>query len=56
VSSLDGLLVLTNPDAAAFDVGPALTSVARYGAARAAGRSWTNGATSGTDLVAFGSA
>jgi M6 family metalloprotease-like protein len=56
VSSLDGFLVLTNPDAAAFDVGPAFTPVARYDAARAAGRSWTNGATSGTDLLAFGSA
>jgi hypothetical protein len=39
VSSLDGFLVLTNPDAAAFDVGPAFTPVARYDAARAAGRS-----------------
>ena len=56
VSDLDGFLVLANPDAAAFDFGPAFTPNDVYWAATAAGRTWMNGATSGTDLLNFGSA
>jgi len=56
VSGLDGFLVLANPDAAALDFGPAFTPNDGYWAAVAAGRSWTNGATSGTDLLGWGSA
>jgi len=56
VSDLDGFLVLANPDAAAFDFGPAFTPNDVYWATTAAGRTWMNGATSGTDLLNFGSA
>lgn len=56
VGGLDGFLVLANPDAAALDFGPAFTPTDAYWAAVAAGRSWTNGATSGTDLLRWGSA
>jgi len=56
VGGLDGFLVLANPDAAALDFGPAFTPNDGYWAADAAGRSWTNGATSGTDLLGWRSA
>jgi M6 family metalloprotease-like protein len=56
VGGLDGFLVLANPDAAALDFGPAFTPNDGYWAAVAAGRSWTNGATSGTDLLGWRSA
>ena len=55
VSDLDGFVVLTNPDAAALNFGPAFTPNDTYWAATAAGRTWMNGATSGTDLLNLGS-
>ncbi|MFM2113410.1 MAG: hypothetical protein RL643_368 [Actinomycetota bacterium] len=55
VSDLDGFVVLANPDATAFDFGPAFTPNDAFWAATAAGRAWMNGATSGTDLLNWGS-
>ena len=55
VSDLDGFVVLANPDTAALDFGPAFTPNDTFWAATAAGRTWMNGATSGTDLLNWGS-
>jgi M6 family metalloprotease-like protein len=55
VSDLDGFVVLANPDAIAFNFGPAFTPNDSFFAATAASRTWMNGATSGTDLLYWGS-
>ena len=55
VNVLDGFVVLANPDAASLDFGPAFTPNDTFFAATAAGRQWMNGASSGTDLLSWGS-
>jgi len=55
VNDLDGFVVLANPDAASLDFGPAFTPNDTFFAATAAGREWMNGASSGTDLLNWGS-
>lgn len=51
--SMDGFLVITNPDTQAMDFGPAFTPNGSYWAEKGSGYRLMNGATSGVDLLFF---